>query len=695
MNKKLIAIGILGTTITGFILPVSSFATTLQEHFDKFQVNKKTDEVLKLIKESQYSDTQKERLTKAVKDISMLESTKTIDEKINILQDSMKQVFYEMSKEDIATYVKDDCTSYTMNLVIHSVMTFQNDNHLELQGKPDLLFSIFKTLVDTEKTNEFNKSYIQGVYDTVNDYTYLTTTDFSKWKELKKVSDDFYNPQQPTDVIKDFPINLKNTEYINKTTFDDSTKKQFLDVHKSFETSAVKVNKENVKKTIDEFLKVRVTKGTWSCLSRYDTVSKQYNAIDFLINKLDKKDKVELIKYFDTEMTDLYASSKRDTTMCFKSCLDDLENKYKSDSELMDTIVENGLKVFKYNNQHDGEDNEGAVDIKGNHEDGRIDNGYLPGWKPWKPNPQENLPMPKIYIKNVEYQNINGRCYKVVITKDINNKVVKREKFKAQGTYCGLIDDSQNSSIYSGVATAMGSSDWYSVNKDGNDDSDLSNKSFYYKLSDSLEYINTGINVHKNMTLTYDQMKNLLYEIGLKAGYQFMDDTDKFLIVVDGNPYVIKNSQKEFKIEDVDKIFNNAVKVKLKLMTEDEAKELNQKYKLNIEKVTGFHVNGKTVSFEKKPFVSNSAVLVPIEEISKELGINVTKENGNYVFKKDNSIVTIQPQNNQIVANGSAIALSSTPTVQDNCLFMESKDFLSAFNYKSDLNPENGLFEIS
>ncbi|AMN30933.1 stalk domain-containing protein [Clostridium perfringens] len=748
MNKKFICLGLVGATILPMTVPLIPYAISFKDHLLQFENKKEDKEIKSTIEKSGYSKEYKEHLIKTLEILEECDKINDLNKKLDLLNKASNELLIKLNDEDLSHYQDNDCTSYLMNLLIHKSMSFVYDNNLEIKTNDDLIFNIYKKLVDIKNVNTFNKSYIDGIYNTVKEYPCLTKVEVSKWKELKDESDKFYdelNKAKKEDVIEekdksskelkdeidsktskekeqkvevkeeeksdkskldskdqeqgDTPktsqeaehsktennINLNDNSYITNSIFPDDIKKELVVINDNLKNSLSDTNKDTIKKAMDSFLNLRIEHKIL-VKDKTELVYRQFDVLMECLDKLNVDDRRELIVDFTKVATKLYTSEENNKVVYLKAFLGLLDLKYSSTDETISSVMTTeGEKIDSYNKMLKDEASKkekGAIYV----ENGKIDNsksddGVLPGFKPWKPDPVEELPLPEIFITNIEYKSIDGICFKFTYTKDLKGELVKTEKEKTDGLYCGLIDTQMSKSEYQGKAKQMTASYWYSLNHEDVSEADKSNQYYFYKLANSISYINSGINTNKEGKLTYVQVKNLLYQISLKSGYPYMDDKDKFLIIVDGKPVIIKEDKKDYSFDEVNNLLGKANKVTIKLMTKDEAKELNDKNLDNIKNVRNLNINGQDMVLEPKPIINNNKLLLPLETLAKELKINISKDNGNYKFSKNKVELTVQPNNNQIILNENPIALSTNPILENDVLFMESEDFLSAFGY--------------
>lgn len=86
--------------------------------------------------------------------------------------------------------------------------------------------------------------------------------------------------------------------------------------------------------------------------------------------------------------------------------------------------------------------------------------------------------------------------------------------------------------------------------------------------------------------------------------------------------------------------------------------------------------NGLQLSFDQPPIMKNNSVLIPIRDIAEKIGAKVTWDNGVVVISKDNKVLSINLNINQVTLNGKSIELD-VPAQIINGRYMVPLRFIS------------------
>lgn len=199
-----------------------------------------------------------------------------------------------------------------------------------------------------------------------------------------------------------------------------------------------------------------------------------------------------------------------------------------------------------------------------------VDTGnYLDGYPlPPKPAPKPNpdaLPEGES-VTNIQYKTIGGQCYKVssTTTDGKSPTVTQLPVSDKDSAYCSVAfgDNSDPTKPYnfdavnpappgSGLNTNTGenSSDSYfgvddysSTNKE-NVDENMSNLTLQYTLDRTdaePHFYETDMAVNKDGTISYQQQRDVLFQLAIRSGGKAVEDKDRFMILIENKIIVVE-----------------------------------------------------------------------------------------------------------------------------------------------------------
>lgn len=293
---------------------------------------------------------------------------------------------------------------------------------------------------------------------------------------------------------------------------------------------------------------------------------------------------------------------------------------------------------------------------------------YMPGYDPDKyKKPPSPFPPFTPGTSHIDYEKNNGACYKV--EKRIQNgRVVETTKTPVTGVekvFCGTVEVPNpmeyknypwDRLVQEGNKKVNNSNPNASASQDEKDkeDAHLSNLTIQYtfeKDSDSPYYHDTGIRIGIDNTITYQNARDALYQISIRAKGKFVEDVDKALALLDGRIILVEDKGKKIPIEDFLVLFNET-NIGVKALDTRSGNQLDLTDLVEIKNVTTVYVEGKEVELEASPIIDNSIVLFPIESIAKALGGKVQTNATSTIVEINGSTFTFADGKDYALYNG-------------------------------------------
>lgn len=221
-----------------------------------------------------------------------------------------------------------------------------------------------------------------------------------------------------------------------------------------------------------------------------------------------------------------------------------------------------------------------------------VDTGdYLDGYPlPAKPTPEANpdaLPEGNVTM-DIKYKTIGGHCYKVTTTTE-EGKTPRATQERMTGTdsaYCSVAftDNTDPTKPYnfdavnpsppgSGMNLNTGestSTSYFGVGDYSSNqakvDANISELTLQYTL-DRTEaepyFYETDMAVHKDGTITYQQQRDILFQLAIRSGGKAVEDKDRFMVLLENKIIVVENKGDKIPVtsfESILKGFNAQVK---------------------------------------------------------------------------------------------------------------------------------------
>lgn len=293
----------------------------------------------------------------------------------------------------------------------------------------------------------------------------------------------------------------------------------------------------------------------------------------------------------------------------------------------------------------------------------------------------------------VDYQKKESKCYKVSISYKDGKEVSRRESLlpKSDFVKCGIYDFVHSNSKRPTSNTTIDKDYIYG-------DQNLDSKySIYYTINKRVShpyYFDTGIKTSAiDNSVSYNQLKDALYQLSIKAEGFSVNDNDKFLSIVEGKPIVLKSQKNKYSKNEVERLLNSFNNVSLKIMESSEGKQYSLEKSLSSGEVKIININGERIELNDSAILLSNSVLLPIQDLAINLGAEIRKHN-------ESTIITIGKNSLQIIEgkidyikNGSDMKFNTPPVVRDGLLFVEAEHIAKAFGYE--LSWDSDLGELN
>jgi hypothetical protein len=187
------------------------------------------------------------------------------------------------------------------------------------------------------------------------------------------------------------------------------------------------------------------------------------------------------------------------------------------------------------------------------------------------------------------------------------------------------------------------------------------------KNEDSLYFYDTGIRLSEENTVTYDQIKDAMYQLAIRSEGSFVKDSDKFLVLLEGQIFVIKNTNQEIPMSEIENIFTDLNSEMRALDTRIGSNNSLTDY-VEIKGLRNIVINNNPVTLEAKPLIENSRVMLPISQIAIMLGANVTvnEANTSTIVEYNNNTITFTVGETNVLVNGKTVEMEVPTKLNSN-----------------------------
>lgn len=306
--------------------------------------------------------------------------------------------------------------------------------------------------------------------------------------------------------------------------------------------------------------------------------------------------------------------------------------------------------------------------------------------KPTNPSEGGNTPdknFSPFYNGNfIDYKKKENKCYRVSVSYKEGKEVSRRETLVPKSDYvkCGIYDY-----VHSNIKRPMGNT---LIDKDYiEDDQNLDSKySIYYtvnKNSSNPYYYDTGIKTSaKDNTVSYNQLKDALYQLSIKADGYAVIDNEKSLIVIEGKPVVVKKEKDSYSKNEVERLLNSFSKAGLKIMESSAEKQYSLENSLISGEVKTVKIDGEKFDLSSPALLMNNTVMIPIEDLALNLGGELTKEGEYTVIKIKDSIIKVKSGSLKYIDSDTERKFKTAPLIKDSYMYVELTPIATIIGYE-------------
>lgn len=268
---------------------------------------------------------------------------------------------------------------------------------------------------------------------------------------------------------------------------------------------------------------------------------------------------------------------------------------------------------------------------------------------------------------------------------------------KGDYVYCGINDyifDGANGNKFNNNSGTIIDEDYIMNNQ--NEDS---NKFVFYTVTkDSLApyYYNTGIKATVSETLSYNQLKDVLYQVAIKSGGFSTDTNTKSLTIIEGKPIVVRNDLDVYSKKYVESLLDSYKKVGLKIQKEKPVVQSGlEKLIADNSLIT---ISGDDKEIKMRGFYIDGAYIsVPVQELVGHFGYEsyYDKKKDELVVTGDNFKLVITRTRADYTLNGKKGKFPTTVKKVNGEWHADFNSIMNILGYNLEWNGEELMFNIT
>lgn len=504
------------------------------------------------------------------------------------------------------------------------------------------------------------------------------------------------------ETIMDYETIVGESIDFNATDFTDKTQKALSICDEYIEKAKDNKSPKALEDAMDYFTNIRVSPTDIEVHKDYDKFDTEFLSIVNLIGKYNTEDRNELYVMFQKKLYTAWY----DGNSFYSQYILYLKNQLnipEIQSELNKVVSMMSALGNKYNQE--GSDYTGNVDDyddEGMLQD-KVDDGFAYNAPEWIEDDGSYLEKYNNFdgsYQNTSYEKIGNSCYKITNIVDSSGNIISSNRepaLKREYAFCGIFDNVNfggTSNIYTN-SKLNGLVSWNYLTSDQNITSPYTIQYSINNNDDMRYFYDTGIRTTLNKTISYEQMRDVLYQIAIKSNGSFVDDSDKCLGIISGKPIVIYREKDEYGIADFDEIFKECENISVKIDETRIGKSQDLEEKIINQEAKSIQIDDRPIELVTLPMIKNNRVLLPLTQIITELNATMENTGDKYIIKKDDITAVYELRKDYILVNDKVIKMNTIPESKDGYLMAEIQDLVVELGYELSWDSELGEIIIT
>lgn len=217
--------------------------------------------------------------------------------------------------------------------------------------------------------------------------------------------------------------------------------------------------------------------------------------------------------------------------------------------------------------------------------------------------------------------------------------------------------------------------------QDQNQDSKFTIQYSLDKNGEKPYYFDTGLRVDKKMNASYEQYKDVLYQIAVKSNGYVVEDKGRVLVVIDKKPIIVKDIKKEYSEREIESLFESFPNIDIRVLETRIGTSTSLEQQIVSKQAKTVTIEGKKIDLDSTPIVREGRVLLPIKEVTSDMGATLKQKEDQFIVTKGKDTVIYQLKSKKIVVKGKEVDIGIAPDVKDGVLYVEMNELAKAFNY--------------
>lgn len=281
----------------------------------------------------------------------------------------------------------------------------------------------------------------------------------------------------------------------------------------------------------------------------------------------------------------------------------------------------------------------------------------------------------------IEYVKEGNECVKVK-TYYKNGQAVSSEKFsisKLEYVKCGIYDYI-NDGVFNDTTIE--------IDKDyiQNDQNLISDYTIHYTINKNSKkpyYFDTGIRAtFESNTITYNQLKDALYQLAIKSDGFFIKDNNKSLVILEGKPLVITKEKETYSKDNAEMLLNSFLTVGLKIMEFNNSKPDTLESYLSNKRIDTIKLNGKQEKLNAPFILVENQLFGPIQDIVRLLGAETKLSDNKLTIIKDSTTIELDFNSKSYFVNRQEKLFASKPKITNSSVYSEIDAVISILGYE-------------
>ncbi|MFJ8531424.1 stalk domain-containing protein [Bacillus sp. NPDC094106] len=484
-----------------------------------------------------------------------------------------------------------------------------------------------------------------------------------------------------------------------KKTFSKETIDQAMELMKIIDNAEQTMTMEDIDDAITAFVDMHKSLGNKDFILHQsgDIYDQAFFKLYNTINTLNGAEKNEKIVLFHNELTSLI---KMGTSTFYKEYLFYINNKNEI-PEIKDTLNKNVSEIqYIITAPPDMEvmNPDGSIKELEAPTREQLDKVIESGRNTAFPDDSESqvAEQPKaepIRSQTINYKQEGSMCYKITTfyADGAQERQEKSEAPKMDYVYCGILDyvDYGSKNVQQKIPD-----NWDYLVKAQNSESNLTLQYTIDRQSQKPYYYDTGIRVSLSGTASYEQFKDILYQVAVKSKGHVVEDKGKVLAIVEGKPILIKDIKNEYSKEEIESIFKNFKKVDVRIMETRIGKSQSLEERIVSKQAKNVQIDEKMIELKTNPIVKDERVLLPVEQIAKELGATIERKGDILTLKKGNNVVVYRDKKDFITLNSRDVQTVTSPEYKNDIFMGEIQEMVELFGYNMIWDGETSTIQI-